>query len=233
MIFMPVLVRKPSISVKITTKLMKFTLITILLFITVSVFGQQTHTLESKGTFKEIDLTTETRILGLLLDSNYQGKSALIDSVKKVVNKCCPPVVYGLAYALFTEGKKSEGAYWFYVAQLRARYDKNRCNDATASAVNYNQAFGPLINEYAFQNVDTLEKVASRAIEFVKNNNEEYDQRWINLSGMDAISTSLKNDSDTKPLSLPESEWPAIKAKTIEEYLSGFQQALAELRKKH
>jgi hypothetical protein len=128
--------------------------------------------------------------------------------------------------------RKGEASFWFFFGQLRTRYDFNRCTDKTTSGsvAQVNAMCGPQINQYAFKNLDSLEKTIGRVVDFVRNNKEEYDQRWLNLSGMGAFDTTSTPADGQKPLSLPESEWPAIKAKTVDTYYSDFKDALAKMR---
>jgi hypothetical protein len=211
---------------------------TILLFLLFGGFAANAqtiinHEVESKGVYKEINLSNDIRVIKLLLDTNFNTpRENLIDSVELRANYYTPPVLYALSNILFFLKRSNEATYWFYVAQLRARYDVNRCADKTANAEEYNQNFGPVINNYALTHLDTLEKIIPRVVEFVRSNEERYDQRWINLTGMDAMSAGLDDKPIYKKLSLDKSKWPAIKTKTIDDYYSGFKEALAGFRKK-
>ena len=142
-------------------------------------------------------------------------------------NSFSPPVLYSLSNYLFKKGEKYKAAFWFYTGQLRARYDANRCADKTAGqAVSVlNENFGYQINEYGFADLSNLEKIVGEVVEFVKNNKELYDNQWINLHGMGAFL------NDDKPLSKPESEWNAIKTQTIEDYYTGFKEAVESMKR--
>ncbi len=185
------------------------------------------HQVKPKGVYADINLSNDIRVINILLDTNLSHpRSALIDSVEKDANHYTPPVLYALSNILFVQKRYNEGCFWFYVAQLRARYDVNRCADKTANASAYNQSFGPIINEYAFKHKDTLKKIFPKVVDFVRNNEELYDQRWINLSGMGAMITSLGDKSANKELSISRDQWPAIKKKTIDSYDSDFKDVL-------
>ena len=135
-------------------------------------------------------------------------------------NKWYPPIIYAVSNILFDKGYKDDAAMWFYIAQLRARYDANRCNDDTArSAVAIlNEKYGAKINEYALKDIDKLKTIVDNAVEFVQEYEGTYDPRWINLHGM----WSINGIEQGQTLSYPESEWPAIKKKSIDEYEAGF-----------
>ncbi|MBD1387224.1 hypothetical protein IDJ75_18190 [Mucilaginibacter rigui] len=207
----------------------------LLLFCAVSVKSQnvENHQVEPKGIYKEINTDRDSKIMGQLMSESSIKKQSLIDSVQKNPNVYIPPVIYALSYALFQQNKKDDAIYWFYLAQLRARYDVNRCTDKTASAAQYNQLFGPSINEYAFAHLDILEKTIPKVITFVESNEELYDQRWINLSGMDAMSAGLGGKAESKNLSINKAKWPKIKSETIKDYSDGFNEALASFKKKN
>jgi hypothetical protein len=60
-----------------------------------------------------------------------------------------------------------------------------------------------------------------------------YDRRWINLHGMNAMLAGLGGTtSDTTPsaLSLPRERWDAIAEKARVDYLTGFLQAMTQLK---
>lgn len=214
---------------------MKKTIVILLIILPAFIIKAQNvtnHTVEPKGVYREIDTKNDTKLMSLLLGPKNSGQSKLVGSIIQTPNTYDPPVLYALSKALFTSGKYNDAIFWFYLAQLRARYDANRCADKTASAAQYNQTFGPDINQYAFAHLDDLEKIIPKVIAFERSNEEKYDQRWINLTGMDAMNSGLTNKAENKALSKPKSEWPAIKKKTIDDYESGFKEAMISMKKK-
>ena len=153
------------------------------------------------------------------------GNQKLIDLVRKNPNTYTPPVLYSLSDALFKLNRRSEAAYWFYIAQLRARYDFNRCADKTANAAVYNQTYGPQINQYAFKNLDSLSIIVNKVVDFISKNNEAYDQRWINLESPN-VAVVYYGGTQPKELSLPKKQWASIKRETVKAYLKGFNEEL-------
>ncbi|MEO6851804.1 MAG: hypothetical protein ABI203_00585, partial [Mucilaginibacter sp.] len=198
---------------------------TFLLFVGSITFAQNitNHLVEPKGVYKEINLSNDIRVIQLLGDT--VSNSSLIDSVERNANNYTPPVLYVLSNILFSQKKYNDACYWFYIAQLRARYDVNRCTDKTATPFVYTQTFGPIINEYAFKHLDNLKIIIQKVVDFVRTNEEKYDQRWINLTGMEAMTASLSDKAVNKKLSLDKSQWPAIKKKTIDDYYNDFKEA--------
>jgi len=211
-------------------------LILILTLICFDIFAQNVtnHEVEPTGVYKQVatNLQGDINIAMALLDSTTTDKSKLIDSVEDHANNFIPPVLYILSGVLYNYHKFNEAAFWFYVAQLRARYDVNRCTDKTASAATYNMNYGPSINDYALKHLDTLEKIVARVVSFVRMNDELYDQRWINLNGMQAVTEGLGGDKSGQPLSVDRKKWPAIKQQTVDSYFSDFEEMLASYRKK-
>jgi hypothetical protein len=213
---------------------MKYIWLFISLFELGSVKAQEVNEkdVEPYGVYKTINLSEDNRRVSLLAEAPSPQQTKLVDSVLKSPNKYIPPVLFALSNALLLRNENDKGTFWFYAAQLRARYDVNRCSDKTATAAAYNQTFGLEINLYAFDHIDKLKKIIKEVIEFVKTNDELYDQRWINLSGMDAMNASLNKEDNKKNLSVDKREWPKIKAETIKSYGDDFYEAMASLEKK-
>lgn len=184
--------------------------------------NSQTNQIEPNSTYKEID--SQNNIVELL---NSEKENVRIETVNNILsnpNNYNPPVLYALSKELFEENKKDEAMYWFYIAQLRARYDSNLCLDASAKqgVGILNRTYGPNINEYAFNDVDKLELTVNKVVEFVKKNDENYDHRWLNLHGMGAIINSMDKTAETPEMTEPKDKWTAIKKKTIDDYYNGF-----------
>ena len=177
-----------------------------------------------KAQSKEIDVARHNEIIEILNDKNNTLKQQILDRILNNPNYYNPPVLYAVSRELFIQEKKDEAMYWFYVAQLRARYDSNLCLDNSAKqAVSIlNNYYGPDINKYAFQDLNKLEKTVIKVVDFVKTNEENYDQRWINLHGMDAVQNNLNEKTESKETSEPKEKWLAIKKKTIDDYYNAF-----------
>jgi hypothetical protein len=132
-----------------------------------------------------------------------------------------PPVLGALAAVLFARGERDEAAFWFYAAQLRARFDANRCADPTAAgAVGVlTRRYGPEINRHAFADPAGLRSTVERVVRWDRATPHDYDHRWINLHGMGVFTGAA-------PLSRPKAEWAAIAERTRQEYLRGLDEVL-------
>jgi len=184
----------------------------------------QTNKVKAKGVYKEIDVTRHNEAIEVMNGRNKKLKQQTIDSILAKPNYYNPPVLYALSRELYNQGKKDKATFWFYTAQLRARYDANLCLDKSAkqSVSILNSEYGPDINKYAFQNIDSLEITVTKVVDFVRTNEEDYDHRWINLHGMSAVMAGMDNDTREKKLSQPKDKWIDIKKKTLDDYFNGF-----------
>ncbi len=184
----------------------------------------KTVEVEAKGVFSEIEVDKHNETINFLQSEDKKQKKQTMETVLKNPNDFNPPVLYVLSQELFLQGNKDEATFWFYVAQLRARYDANLCMDNSAKqAVSVlNNVYGPNINKYAFQDINKLDKTVNYVVEFVRANKENYDHRWINLHGMGMFIEGLGDETETGELSKPKDEWEGIKKKTIDDYYNGF-----------
>lgn len=200
----------------------------VILFTSVTASFGQTKQVEPKGIYKEIEVAKHNKAVETLHRSETTAKQQLIDKIILSPNDYNPPVLYALSRELFLQDKKEQAAFWFYVAQLRARYDANRCADKTATqgVIILNNTYGPDINRFAFTDLTFLESTVEKVVSFVKENEENYDPRWLNLHGMGAFI----NEKDAE-LSKPKETWAAIKAQTINDYHTGFKDYLKSVKK--
>ena len=211
----------------------KIILLIIIQLLSITTSKAQENKIEPKGIYKEIDVEKSNKIVEILKSENINSKIQIVDSIIKKPNDYNPTVLYALSKELYDNNKKDEATYWYYLAQLRARYDANLCLDNSAKqAVSIlNNEYGPNINKYAFQNIDFLEKTVKKVVDFAKNNDENYDHRWLNLHGMDAVLASMDEKAEKKELSKPKKEWKKIKQNTIEDYFNGFTEYLKSVKK--
>lgn len=192
----------------------------------------QNKSVETTSTQTKIDVEKDNEAIKALLSNDASNKSSTIDKVLNSPNDFNPPVLYSLSKALFDAGRKDDAMYWFYVAQLRARYDSNLTTDQTARSgiSTLNDRFGPDINKYAFQDPEKLEQTVTKVVDFVRSNEENYDHRWLSLHGLDALQSGMKGDAETAAPLKPKEQWAKIKSLTIDEYFEGFKQAMKKVK---
>jgi hypothetical protein len=179
------------------------------------------------GEHATIDVARHNAAMAALHGAEQAWRAQIVAAVLAAPQAHPPPVLAALAAALFADGRSAEAAFWFYAAQLRARFDANRCaHPSAAGAVAVlTQRYGPEINRYAFGDPARLRETVERVVAWDRATRHDYDHRWINLHGMDTFTGT------TAPLSRPAAEWPAIAERTRVEYLQGLDQVLGGERR--
>jgi len=180
-----------------------------------------------RGAYAEIDTRLANEAIQLLANRSVEDRRRTIEQIKAAPDKYAPPVLYLLSKVLFQDGKRDEGAFWFYAGQLRANFDASRCADESArEAVSVlDKEYAALINRYTLRDLPKLEQLVNQVIEWDRKTPHNYDHRWINLHGMGAMMAGLNVDgAAAKPgvLSLPKEQWDEIAEKTRADYLAGF-----------
>lgn len=78
-----------------------------------------------------------------------------------------PLQLFSSAFALFQNGRKDEGVFWFYAAQLRVRQQIVLENGDRGQLLSIMlMTMGPYINNYAFQNISNLNQILDRVLEW-------------------------------------------------------------------
>lgn len=193
--------------------------------LTSQIIHAQTRVIAPEGGHAQIDTQLANETLQALVHGSSITQRKVMAEIQKNPENYAPPVFYALSNVLFSKGKKDDAAFWFYAGQLRARADANICADESArqAVAALNHQYGSAINQHMFKNIAQLKKLIPKVIEWERNTAYNYDRRWINLHGMDAV---LGGD---RPLSLPQEQWEAIDEQTRANYLQGFQQAMKEM----
>lgn len=204
---------------------------------TLSVLAE-TKTVMPRGEYARIDTRPANETMQVLTKGTIEEKQKIIEKIKAYPENYAPPVFYLLSNVLFSDGKKDEGAFWFYAGQLRARIDANLCADSTArQAVGVlNQNYGNSINEYTLQDIPKFEELIQKIMAWERKTPYNYDRRWINLHGMGAMLSGLgakSPESSSTPLNLPKGQWNNITEKTRTDYLSDFHEAMNALKNKN
>jgi len=198
----------------------------------------QTIMVQPKGVFARIDTSRTRKAIEDMASKDHRRASRAIEKIIADPGKFQPPAFFALAASLYKEGRAEEAIFWLNAGRVRARFDANRCADASARQavrVLSMQIPADLIKEQ-FKDLDHLRSLVVKAIEWDRATPYDYDHRWINLHGMGAMMSGLEDEAgkDREPVetSLPEEQWPAIVEQTREEYLRGFDEVIAELRNK-
>lgn len=105
-----------------------------------------------------------------------------IGAAKEIVNNPAslkePLMLFSPAAVLFQHGVKDEGVFWFYAAQLRVRYqlafEKGDRGQLLAVML---MSTGPLINNYAFQDVSNLGRILDRVLAWDKKTSNPFREK--------------------------------------------------------
>ena len=197
--------------------------------------GAEDLIVQPKGEYAKIDTSLTIKTMQALAGGTAEERHQAIESIKASPDRYTPPVFYLLSNVLFEDGMQEEAAFWFYAGQLRGSFDANRCADITArEAISVlNERYGPLINQFMVPRLAKLEELIPQVVEWDRKTPHNYDHRWINLHGTDALLSGLdaeSSDGKPKALSLPEKQWGEIAEKTRRDYLADFREALVQLK---
>lgn len=207
---------------------------TLLIFICINgcLSQRQKENLKIINRYSDINTVLQDRTVNMLLGKHEIDFNNAILSIKKNPENYSPPVLYELSKKLFSLNQKHEAAFWFYAGQLRARFDANRCTDISARQVvaEICQKSGTQINQYAFQDLLKFETLITRVIEWDRSTPHNYDHRWINLYGLDALRFYKREPVSNTSLSLPVEQWEAIAENTRRNYLEMFRETLQQAK---
>ena len=167
-----------------------------------------------------------------LVQKLHNGDVASYMLVRDNPNDYSPFVLFYLGFGLFNSGYHEEGATWYYVAQLRARYDANRTLDKTTGAgvKVLSNRYGEKINKWAFEDPERVQLVGKTAINFVAGNDEAYHPGWLVPHGIEATRKAISGAKEYGDILEPRSKWPQIKAESIATYLEGMEGAITMLK---
>jgi hypothetical protein len=120
--------------------------------------------------------------------------------------------LYEYARRVF-EADKTAGFKWYWVAQIRARYEAQRCSDRSAhQGVAY---FGALadnvvkaVNTDRVAFASTINAALNEETLFPPNSNPS----WICIHGIKAYSAAMTHQN-MENWTIPQSDWPALRAK--------------------
>jgi len=206
----------------------------LLVSLTPSSLPADEHVVAPRGEYARIDVRLANKTIAALSSGTDTERKRAIEAIEAAPQKYAPPVFYLLSNTLFTQGRKDDGAFWFYAGQLRARFDANRCADVSArqAVAVLNQEYGTPINQYMFKDLPKLEALIPKVVEWDRKTPHDYDHRWINLHGMAAMIEGLEGSSAKREaLSLPRAQWDAIAEKTRSDYVEAFRKAVETVAK--
>lgn len=195
--------------------------------------AQNTIRVKPTGVFASIDVSKSISAIDIFKGGSDQQKATLLGIVEAVPEHFSPPVFYAAAREHAARGELDKALFWHYAGQLRARYDANRCAEpsARAAVATLNALMPEALKQHQFAIVERLEPLVRSVLAWDERTPYQYDHRWINLHGNAALASGMGQPlPDDLALSLPAAQWPALRKRTREEWLSGFLQALPKFR---
>ncbi len=102
-----------------------------------------------------------------------------IDEIRENPGRFSPPIFFMLAQIYLASENYENAAFYYYFAQLRTGYDTNRCADPSAGVVaDILVQNDSSINDYAFQDLDRLEIIILSVVEYDRQTEHNYDNRY-------------------------------------------------------
>ena len=187
-----------------------------------------------QGEYAAIDTKQAIETIHRLQGTVGNDNDGLISDVENNSGNYAPPVLFALTSLLYKQGRSDDAIFWFNAARLRANFDAARCADVSArSAVPALVAQIPVqLRRSQFDDPAKLKDIIHRVMQWDESTPYNYDYRWINLHGMDAIRSSMGNaDTTNRPLSLPREEWGVLAQKTRTDYLGSLNAAIEAYEK--
>jgi len=196
--------------------------------------GQKAIQVRLQGEYATIDTKLTIETIRRLQGTVGIEDDGLISDVENNSGNYAPPVLFALASLLYKQGRSDDAIFWFNAARLWANFDAARCADVSArSAVPALVAQIPAqLRRSQFDDPEKLKDIIHRVVQWDESAPYNYDYRWINLHGPDAIRSGLGNaDTTNKPLSLPREEWGALAQRTRADYVVSLNAAVAAYEK--
>lgn len=188
--------------------------------------GRQVNEMKPQGEYAKIDNSRILHDMKVFEGTDNAAKDSLVKAIESKPGDYAPPVFMGMAGRLFEQKQAEKAYFWFCFGRLRGRYDAARCADVSARegidvmAMKVN----PELRKYILKmKPEEIVPFAKKVIKLDADTPCHYDHRWLNLHGMGAF-------LNTKELSLPEAEWPALHKEVQQHFLKDAEEA-AESRK--
>ncbi|MBY0358054.1 MAG: ankyrin repeat domain-containing protein [Candidatus Obscuribacterales bacterium] len=194
--------------------------------------AQKVTYVKPAGVYATIHTSNDIKLMQVLANGSPAEKARNIKLVLQSPTKFSPGVLFALSAALSEHGDKDDAMFWFLVAELRAQYDAQRCADDSArpGALVLRRQFGESIYPYMRQNADKVESAIPKVLAWDTAHSYDYDYRWINLHGLQAFGATSKTSQPE--LTLPKSEWPAIRSKVRADFKEEYTNTVALIRGK-
>ena len=167
--------------------------------------------------------------MAVFSSADKSAKDRLLESIKARPGEFAPPVFFLAAQHLQMSGNSDDAYFWFCFGRLRARYDAARCADESARSgvdVLVQKTPATIRSHIVRIPVEALVPFGRRIVELDSATPYNYDHRWISLHGVGALTDGTQN------LCVPEAQWPELRRKNHQGFLSDLEATAAMLRQK-
>jgi hypothetical protein len=180
-----------------------------------------------QGEYANIDTKRDADAIRKLHGVVENEGDELIAEIESQSGNYVPPVLFVLASLLYKKGKSDNAIFWFNAGRLRANFDAAQCADLTArSAVAALVSQIPVqLRRSQFDDTTKLRAIIQRVVQWDSETPYNYDHRWINLHGLNAL-RSGSGDVANHSLSLPREEWEMLSQKARADCLGSLDPAI-------
>jgi hypothetical protein len=182
------------------------------------------------GEYATIDTRQSIALMRTLGATSGHENDSIVDNIKAHADAHPPPVLFAMARLLYQRGDVEDAIFWFNAGRLRGNFDALRCTDISArSAIPALVAQTPVeLRKAQFADVQRLRAIVAKAISWDEATPHNYDQRWINPHGMEAMKKGLGDTNpSSSPLSVPQEKWDGLAKQAREDYRKGLEEAIA------
>ena len=192
--------------------------------------GARTITVPNRGEYATIDMKPAQDTIERLKEAQGSARDAMVADLVAHSDRQIPPILFLVARDYANKGNYNEALFWAHAGFLRSLYDGMRCTDSSSvdGAVVLMRDFAVSMGTHR-PTAEQLTQVSTRVLAWDTSTSRNYDQRWLCLHGMEAVSVGLGNPPTHEHIFAPESDWPAILDKAHSIYRTDVDTAVAHL----
>lgn len=213
----------------------------ILIFIIISLYINcsiqaeiKTIYVEPKGVYATIDTSKDGNIINILKNGTKNQKNIMVKHIVSHSDQYIPAVFFALSNTFWEIGDQDQAYFWFYAGRIRTHFDIKRCADKSVagSVEMLSMSVPDELRISQFNNIEKVKNILRKVIEWDERTAYNYDHRWINLHGIDAMVYDLdkENKMSIPTLSIPEKEWESLAKQNRENYLQSSLKYLDEFQ---
>jgi len=165
------------------------------------------------GPFGEIEALLSRNDFGKAISLAHEVSDGEAKELTKWIednfDNLIPPFGYELANRRYKDDPTA-ALRWFYISDLRARYDAMRCKDATSRQlidVMKRELAGDLLKSLS-SHLKDIPAAAKDALNWDKDRKPTYASWWVCTHGMDYVTAAMnKRPLTEKDMLIPDSDW--------------------------